>query len=157
LRRRTVVGAAIAAAMFFVVARLKNPALERLLGGAITKLNGGWIAFLFTGCAVVVGFAVCERLSRSRIGETVVRPLALLGRKGLPGYAAMVLALLALDELPGVPRNDLTVAAVVSVCGLAELAAVRFDAIRRARRRPGVHRRHHASGDSPPIAVIRHK
>jgi hypothetical protein len=135
LRRALVVSAAVVAAVLFLVARLRNPTVEDVLGTSIQKYPGGWIAFAFAGTALVVGFVVFRRLGPTRAGRAITSVLALLGRKGLPGYAAMVLALLVLNEAPWVPRNDLTVLAVVAVCGLAELGAVQRDERRRVRSR----------------------
>ena len=55
----------------------------------------------------------------------LLRPLEILGCRGLPGYVAMVLAILALDFARGVPRNDLVVGVVVLVCGVAEYTSQR--------------------------------
>jgi hypothetical protein len=65
--------------------------------------------------------------------RVVMRPVELLGAKGLPGYVVMVLAVLALDFVPHFPRHDGGLLVVVAVCALAEWAALTITSRRRAR------------------------
>ena len=80
---------------------------------------------------MVVGYAVFERARGIPKVAPVLRPVQVLGTKGLPGYVAMVLAVLVIDYLGAVPRTDATLLVVVAVCGAAEFAAVRFATRRR--------------------------
>ena len=115
---------AAAALAMFLSARLAHDAMEQRFGAALDKANGGWLAFLFAGAVLVVGYAVIERARRLQTVARALRPLEILGTKGLPGYVAMVLTVLALDFVPGVPRGDAVLVVIAAICGLTEYAAL---------------------------------
>lgn len=106
------------------------------LAWTVTKFNGGFVAFLFAASALVTAYVVIDALRRRYdLAARLLKPLEILGLKGLPGYAAMVLIVLVMNAFPGVPRKDLTVVLVVVLCGLAEYGSWKFDAWRRQRHR----------------------
>ena len=81
---------------------------------------------MFAGAVLVTGYVVIERSHRVPGVRSVLRAVAVLGTKGLPGYTTMVVALLVVDEfLPTLPRNDLMLIAVVAIVRLAN--SPRFD------------------------------
>jgi hypothetical protein len=132
LRRAIVVAAGALAMGFYAAAHLAPGPVEHRLGAALWKQDGGWAAFLFAAAVLVAGYGLVESARRTSPISRALRPVETLGRKGLPGYATMVLAVLVLDFLPSIPRNDATVALIVVVCGVAEYLAVEFDNWRRS-------------------------
>jgi hypothetical protein len=140
-RRAAVGGSAVVAGVLFVSARTMQGPMESVFGNALQRANGGWLAFVFAGSVLVTGYTLIEAARRSRRLARILRPLEILGSKGLPGYAAMVVTIIVLHTLPHVPRNDLTLIAVTVVCGAAEYGSVRF-----AGRRP--------QGVSQPITRV---
>jgi hypothetical protein len=124
-RRGIVIAAFVASLAMYAAARLSGDTIQAALGLGLGKLNGGWVAFLYSAAILVAGYALVERLRTHRLVAVALRPVAVLGSKGLPGYVTMVLVILALDFMPAVPRNDLTLIGVVVICGVAEFVAVR--------------------------------
>jgi hypothetical protein len=108
--------------------------MERELGGGLGRLSGGWLAFVFTGAAMAVAFPLIDRLWRVPPLVPPLRMVGILGSKGLPGFATMVLAILALDLVPSIPRSDPVNVAVMVSCGCAEYVALR----RHARKRTAI-------------------
>ena len=84
------------------------------------------MAFVFAGTMLVTGYTIIDAARRSRRLARIVRPLEILGSRGLPGYAAMVITVLILQEFRGMPRNDLMLVAVTVVCGVAEYSSMRL-------------------------------
>ena len=131
-RFAVVTGSAAMSVVMFVAARQLQQPMEATFGGALEARRGGWLAFLFAGAVLVTGYVVIERSHRVPGVRSVLRAVAVLGTKGLPGYATMVVALLVIDEfLPTWPRNDLMLIAVVAVCATGEFAAIRLGKRRR--------------------------
>jgi hypothetical protein len=139
--RAAVSGCAVVAVLLYVSARTMQRPVESVFGEALEKGNAGWLALVFAGTVLVTGYAMINAARRSRHLTRILRPVEILGSKGLPGYAAMVVTILVLHTLPRVPRNDLMLIAVTVVCGAAEYGAVRF-----ANRRP--------QGASQPITRV---
>jgi hypothetical protein len=131
----------VAAAIGFTVAVLclavaSKGRADDVLDWTVTKFNGGFVAFMFAASALVTAYVVLDALRRRYdLAARLMKPLEILGLKGLPGYAAMVLIVLVMNAFPGVPRKDLTVVLVVVLCGLAEYGSWKFDAWRRQRHR----------------------
>jgi hypothetical protein len=125
-RRRSVVAACIVTtSLLYVAARVAPGTVETVLPSAVAKNNGGWIAFVFAAVVLVTGYAFLERVRAIRIGEVVLRPVAMMGTKGLPGYVTMILTVVVLDFVPVIPRDDLSLIGVVALCTFAEYVAVR--------------------------------
>ena len=108
---------------------------DDLLGPAIAKFEGGLLAFVFAGAALVTGYAVLESIARLRWTAIPLRPLEILGTKGLSGFVALVLCVLFLDVNPSLARNDVVLVLILVVCGLTEFGTARFEAWWRARAR----------------------
>jgi hypothetical protein len=147
-RRRVVLASTAGAVVLYLAARGVPGETQTLVGWGLGKANGGWLAFVFAGMVLIAGYALIERARAIPGAARAVRPVEIMGTKGLPGYVAMIMAVLVLDLLPGVPRTGVTAVLVATVCGLAELAAVRFAHRRRAAvsrsrggRRGGLYRR----------------
>ncbi|MEY2525094.1 MAG: hypothetical protein QOJ66_3659 [Ilumatobacteraceae bacterium] len=124
-RRRVMRVSVVVWALLFGAALVARRSMENEFGRGLGRLSGGWLAFVFTGAAMVVAFPLIDRLWRV---PPVVRPLrtvGILGSKGLPGFATMVLAILALDLVPSIPRSDPVNVAVMVLCGCAEYVALR--------------------------------
>jgi hypothetical protein len=117
----------------YLLARLLPGAMNREFGSALTKSNGGWLAFVFAGALLVTGYAGFQRARRVPSVNRALRPLEILGAKGLPGYVAMVLAVLVIDFLPDLPRGDAMLVAIATICGLTEYGAIHL------RRQPSPH------------------
>jgi hypothetical protein len=131
--RRRIVAAAIGFTVLVLgLAVAGKDRADEVLAWSVTKFNGGFVAFLFAATALVTAYVVLDRLrQRYRLVDRVLKPIEILGLKGLPGYAAMVLFILVLNAFPGVPRNDLMVVITIVVCGVAEYGAWKLDAWRR--------------------------
>jgi hypothetical protein len=130
-RRMVVAAAGAFAAVMYVLARVDQGPMERVFGAALAKDHGGWLAFLFAGAVLVIGYAAIDALRRSRRAARLVRPVEILGSKGLPGYVAMIAVILLIDFVPGFPHNDLVLAGIATVCGAVEYASIQL-----ARARP---------------------
>lgn len=131
--KRILITSAALFVVMFAAARLRRDQAEELLGSAISKFNGGWLAFVMAAAVLVVGYAVLTWVRQFDIARKPLAGIEVLGSKGLPGYVAMVLSILVVSMMPWFPRRDLTVVLVVIVCGFAEWGAVRFDRHRKAR------------------------
>jgi hypothetical protein len=130
--RRVIVSACFVVAGGFLALALAAPGHGwRLLGWTVHKMAGGPMAFLYAAVVLVVGYVVVERGLAYRWVATLLTPIRILGSKGLPGYAALQVAVVGLDLFPDLPRNDMVIIAVVIVCGLTEYAAVRWQEWRR--------------------------
>jgi hypothetical protein len=127
-RRRLTVVATAVWAVIFVAARVAPAGVERVFGAALDRFNGGWLAFVFAAAAMVVAFSLIDRCGPiPRLGPPL-RIVGTVGSKGLPGYTTMVLAILTLDLVPSIPRNDLVNLSVMVLCGCAEYIALRWHA-----------------------------
>jgi hypothetical protein len=127
---------------------------DDVLGWTVTKFNGGFVAFLFAASALVTAYVVIDAVRRRYdLAARLFKPLEILGLKGLPGYAAMVLIVLVMNAFPGFPRKDLTVVLVVVLCGLAEYGSWKLDAWRRQRHRT-IAEAPPASAPSPATATV---
>jgi hypothetical protein len=134
-RRLIVAVSAACTFMLLVLARLPGKSAEPVLGKLVGKFNGGPVAFFYAAVLIVTGYAVIHWLLRQpAVGRQLGR-MAILGRKGLPGYVAMVATLTVLDLVPQLPRNDVTILVVIAISGATEVLAVRFDLWRKARAR----------------------
>jgi hypothetical protein len=131
-RRQVIVVGLLVAAVLLVVARTLQGPVAELVGSGVDKANGGWLAFIFAGAVLVAGYAVIERGRRYPWVCTALRPLEVLGSKGLPGYVTMVLAVMVIDVLHNVPRTDPVAIGIVVLCGVAEYVALRMTKRRRA-------------------------
>jgi hypothetical protein len=132
--RRLVIAAAIVFAGFLTLALTAAREVDDLFGPLLTKFPGGPLAFVFVAAALITAYAVVDWSRHWPKVNRALRPLEILGVKGLPGYVAMVLTILVFACFPGVvPRNDLTVVIVVIVAGLAEWGAWKRDQRRRSR------------------------
>jgi hypothetical protein len=131
-RRALVIAAGTVVVALYVAARAAQRPMERIFGGALTKGNGGWLAFVFAGAAMVTGYVVIDRARRLPAAARVMRPVEIIGSKGLPGYVAMVLCLLVIGDVHWLGRGDLAVVAIAGVCLATEYVAVRLGR-RRAR------------------------
>ena len=136
-RRRLILVAVAVWAVLFAAALVARGSMEREFGPALGRLNGGWLAFVFAGAGMLVAFPLIDRLWRVPPLARPLRTLGIVGSKGLPGFATMVLAILVLDLVPSIPRNDAVNLAVMVLCGCAEYVALR---------RHG----HRAASGSPP-------
>ncbi len=127
LRRAILVGAAATSMVFVFLAMVARDPTDDALGPAIAKFEGGLVAFVFAGAALVIGYAVFESIGRLRWTAMPQRPLQILGTKGLSGFVAMVLCVLFLDVNPSLPRNDVVLVLILAVCGLTEFGMARFE------------------------------
>ena len=138
--RRIVIAAAVIFAGFLTLALTSADKIDDLLGPLLSKFPGGPLAFVFVAAALTTAYAVVEWARHWPKVDRALRPLEILGVKGLPGYVAMVLTILVFACFPGVlPRNDFTVLIVVVIAGLAEYGAWKRDQRKRSRaaaRRP---------------------
>ena len=125
-RRGLVHGSVGIWAVMLAAGRLAPVRMVEVFGRALAKMSGGWLAFLYAGVAIVVGYVAIERASRVPLVGRLLWPVKILGSKGLPGFATMVVASLVLDLTPSIPRNDAVIVAVLVLCGLAEYAALRW-------------------------------
>jgi hypothetical protein len=144
--RHLTVAAAAVWVTLFVAARVAPQEMTHVFGPALDRFNGGWLAFLFAAAAIIVTVALLEKARRVPAVSTPLRIVGILGSKGLPGFATMVLAILALDLVPSIPRSDPVNVAVIVLCGLAEYAALRG----RARTRPRTTRPSGRDPRAPP-------
>jgi hypothetical protein len=135
-RRRAWIGAAAAAVAgtMFAAAHVAPDRMTAWFGSTLDKFNGGGLAFVDAAALLVVGYTLIEWARGVPWIATALRPAAVLGWRGLPGYVTMVLGILLLDLLPGVPRNDLVVWLLIASCGVAEFVATRSARRHRARR-----------------------
>jgi hypothetical protein len=133
LRRRIVALASVAAAGFLGLALVAPGHGERLFGRLVDKMAGGPVAFVYAAAVMVAAYVVLERALRYRAATTLLAPLRILGSKGLPGYAALQVAIVVLDLVPALPRNDGMVVLVVTICGFTEYGAVALQQQRRGR------------------------
>ena len=122
-RKIIVCSSMIVACALFICAHVLQDSMQKTFGTALLKFDGGWLAFLYAGAALVTGYVLVSRARRFHLLARALRVLEVLGTKGLPGYVTMVLAILALGLFPGSPRSDLMVAAIIAACALSELAA----------------------------------
>jgi hypothetical protein len=97
-----------------------------VLGPAIAKFEGGLVAFVFAGAALVTGYVVLEWIARFWWTGIALRPLQILGTKSLAGFVAMVLCVLFLDVNPSLARNDIVLVLILVVCGLTAFGMMRF-------------------------------
>jgi hypothetical protein len=141
-RQKVVVVSIVGAGALFVAARALQGPIARLVGRGIEKPNGGWLAFVFAATVLVAGYTVLERGRRVPWVNAMLRSIEIMGTKGLPGYVTMVLAVMVLDVVPGLPRNDGTAIVIAILCGAAEYAAV---LLARQRREPSA-----VAADWPP-------
>ncbi len=132
-RRRCVQASAVAAVSLFVTARIMPATMMRIFGQSLDKMSGGWLAFVYAGAAITAAFALIERSSRNPAMAKLLRVFRILGAKGLPGFAAMVVAILTLDMLPSIPRTDSTILCVYAVCYATEFLALELERRRRGR------------------------
>ena len=123
-RRLTLVGLGVWAALF-ATALVARASMEHEFGRALDRLNGGWLAFVFAGAAMLVAFPLIDRLWSVPRLDRPLRTVGIVGSKGLPGFATMVLAILVLDLVPSIPRSDPVNLAVMVLCGCAEYVALR--------------------------------
>jgi hypothetical protein len=132
--QRIVIAAAIVFAGFLTLALTAAHRVDDLIGPLLTKFPGGPLAFVFVAAALITAYAVVDWSRHWPKVNRALRPLEILGVKGLPGYVAMVLTILVFACFPGVlPRNDFTVLIVVVIAGLAEWGAWKRDQRKRAR------------------------
>ena len=124
-RRAIVGGSAAVGSLLFLSARTMHQPMQSVFGAALQK-SGGWLAFVYAGTMLVTGYTIIDAARRSRRLARIVRPLEILGSRGLPGYAAMVITVLILQEFRGMPRNDVMLVAVTVVCGVAEYSSMRL-------------------------------
>ena len=124
-RRRVILVSVVVWAVLAGAALVARGSMEREFGSGLGRLSGGWLAFVFTGAAMVVAFPLIDRLWRAPPLDRPLRMLGVVGCKGLPGFATMVLAILALDLVPSIPRSDPVNVAVMVLCGCAEYVALR--------------------------------
>ena len=124
-RRRLILVAGAVWGLLFGTALVARASMEREFGPALGRLNGGWLAFAYTLAALLVAFPLIDRLWRVPPLTRPLRTLSIVGSKGLPGFATMVLAILVLDLVPSIPRNDPVNLAVMVLCGCAEYLALR--------------------------------
>jgi hypothetical protein len=129
--RHLIVVATVVWVALFTAARVAPQGMTRVFGPALDRFNGGWLAFLFAAAAIIVAVPLLEKGRRVPVLVTPLRILGAVGSKGLPGFATMVLAILALDLVPSIPRSDPVNVAVIVLCGCAEYAALRWHARRR--------------------------
>ena len=120
LRRAILAAAAAASVVFVFLAMVARDSTDDALGPAIAKFQGGLVAFVLAGAALVTGYAVLESIARLRWTVMPRRFVQILGTKGLPGFVAMVLCVLFLDVYPSLPRNDVVLMLILVVCGLTE-------------------------------------
>ena len=113
---------AVTAVFLFLALRMAERT-EDLFGPLLSKFGGPPLAFVFAGCALITAYAILDRARRWPVVDTLLRPVEILGVKGLPGYVAMVLTILFFATFPSLPRNDLTVIFVVLVAGCSEYGA----------------------------------
>ena len=106
LRRAILAGAAATTAVVVFLAMVARDPTDDVLGPAIAKFEGGLLAFVFAGAALVAAYAVLESIARLRWTAMPLRPLQILGTKGLSGFVALVLCVLFLDVNPSLARND---------------------------------------------------
>ncbi|HEX2785160.1 MAG TPA: OpgC domain-containing protein, partial [Ilumatobacteraceae bacterium] len=123
-RRLSLVALGVWAGLF-VCALVARASMEHEFGRALDRLNGGWLAFVFAGAAMLVAFPLLDRLWRVRRLNRPLRVVGVVGSKGLPGFVTMVLAILVLDLVPSIPRSDPVNLAVMVLCGCAEYVALR--------------------------------
>ena len=133
LRRAVIAAAVVISVGLFALTRVAPAAVNHLPWSAVGKFGGGWLSFVFAGAVLVVGYTLIEWLRQYGWPRRVFVVVAIAGSKGLPGYVAMMVAVLVLQAAPGVHRTDATVIFVVLVCAAAEFAALKFDAWRRGR------------------------
>jgi hypothetical protein len=123
MRRWAVMASVAATAVFLFLAFRLAEQTEDVFGPLLGKFGGPPLAFVFAGCALITAYAVVDWARRWAVIDTVLRPVEILGVKGLPGYVAMVLTILFFATFPSLPRNDLTVIFVVLVAGCSEYGA----------------------------------
>ncbi len=127
----TLSAAVACSGVIFVAAHVAPGAMTATFGSALGKESGGWLAFVYAASILVVGYAVVEWVRRVPSIARALRPVEVLGCRGLPGYVTMVLGILVLDVARWVPRNDLVAWVLIAVCGVAELVATRMAQRRR--------------------------
>ena len=129
VRRAILAGAAATSVVFVFLrgGRPRPPPAHHALGPAIAKFEGGLVAFVFAGVALVTGYAVLESIARLRWTKIPLRALQILGTKGLSGFVAMVLCVLFLDVNPSLARNDVVLVLILVVCGLTEFGTACFE------------------------------
>ena len=133
LRRCVIGAAAVLSVGLLTLTRVAPSSVDHLPWSPVSKFAGGWLSFLFAGAVLILGYALIDWLYGYAWPRRVMVPVAIAGSKGLPGYVAMMVAVLVLQTLPWVHRNDIVVALVVLVCGTTELSALKFAAWRRRR------------------------
>jgi len=77
---------------------------------------------------------ISAHLSNFHLSTTaarVLRPLEIVGTKGLPAYVAMVVMILLIGFVPDVPHNDLVLVVMATVCGAVEYASIQLTRARR--------------------------
>jgi hypothetical protein len=123
LRRYAVMASIAVTAVFLFLALRLAERTEDVFGPLLGKFGGPPLAFVFAGCALITVYAFLDWARRWPVVDTILRPVEILGVKGLPGYVAMVLTILFFATFPSLPRNDLTVIFVVLVAGCSEYGA----------------------------------
>jgi hypothetical protein len=131
-RRRLILVSAVVCALLLGAALVARRSMEHEFGRGLARLSGGWLTFVYTGAAMVIAFPFIDRLRRVPPLIRPLRTVGILGSKGLPGFATMVLAILALDLVPSIPRSDPVNVAVMVLCGCAEYIALRRHVRKRA-------------------------
>ena len=127
VRRAILAGAAATSVVFVFLAVVARDPTDDALGPAIAKFEGGLVAFVFAGVALVTGYAVLESIARLRWTKIPLQALQILGTKGLSGFVAMVLCVLFLDVNPSLARNDVVLVLILVVCGLTEFGTACFE------------------------------
>jgi hypothetical protein len=125
-RRVILAGAAATSVVFVVLATVARDHTDDVLGPAIAKFEGGLVAFVFAGAALVTGYVVLEWITRFGWTGIALRPLQILGTKSLAGFVAMVLCVLFLDVNPSLARNDIVLVLILVVCGLTAFGMMCF-------------------------------